>query len=135
MEWKLVERELGGGAKRGAKQAPQQPEGEGTSSASYLEVLPVITPGSGKTHFSPHTLQKALVHRERRAAARRSWDPEAKCTGERAGGFAAWKFPADQDFFSFPPFQGSMQEARLAQASSPANKGTNVQGCSSLLLL
>lgn len=40
-----------------------------------------------------------------------------------------WKFPVDQDFFPFALFQRSLQEARCALASSPANKGTNVPSC------
>lgn len=35
-----------------AKEAPQQPKREGTSSASILEALQVIKPGSRRMHFS-----------------------------------------------------------------------------------
>lgn len=115
-----------------AKEAPQQPKREGTGSASILETLQVIKPGSRRMHFSFHSSLrrhgKFMGNGELLIPG--ILDRSSQGSGLEAliRGSSLWVR------ISSHSFQRSLQEAHCAQASSPANKGTNVQGGCSLLL-
>lgn len=108
----------------GAKQAPRQPEREGTSSASNLEMLQVIKPGFRKRHFSfCSSLRRFWLvgNGELQSATPGILGRSTQGRGQEVLG-------------CFLCFRDHCKRHVCAQASSPANKGTNVQGCYSLLL-
>lgn len=108
----------------GAKQAPQQPEREGASSASDLEMLQVIKPGFWKKHFSF------------RSSLQRFWlvgngDLQSATPGILGRSTQGWGLEVLGCFLCF----GDHCKRHIcAQAFSTTNRGTNVQGCCSLLL-
>lgn len=124
---------------RGAKQAPkresrkeraEQPKREGTSSASILEILQVIKPGSRKMHFSFHT------------SLRRHWFTEngelrLVLLGSRSEAHrgVGWRL-CNVELSSlririsshFPLFQGSLQEAHLRTNLVPSKQRDKCSG-------
>lgn len=112
----------------GAKQAPQQLKREGTSSASYLETLQVINPGSRKMHFSSHTSLRR--HWFIGNGELRSPNPGILERSTQGSGLEALQHGSSLwiRISSRFPFQGSLQEAHSCTDLLPSKQKDKCSG-------